>query len=1430
MHVVYATVVVPGIYTLFIEPGAIVKFLTGTGIDISQGGALFANKIVFTHINDDTVGGDTLADGYTVAPPMDAYTLSGNFTFGDDTELRGITQNNALTGTISTRKVLSRGSTYRVSGTLTIANGGSLTIPPGPVLKMEDKAAIVVNSGATLSAVGTRAAPIIITSIKDDSVSGDTNGDGDKTIPQPGDWEEIKNNGGVINLAFVSALYGGYGQYSNQGDAIIRTASGTTTMDCCVVMHSNLRLIGRTGGTVTAENCILQDGRWGIDGVVTFVNGVIADCNTGANGATVRNSILWECDTYASGGAISDCVCWSLGGSRPQSIAFNEASGNIWGDPLFVDPDNGDFRIQEGSPCVDAADSSVAPEFDYYGQPRITVTEQGTNTVGQLADIGICELMPRNVTSDIDLVPQNVRTVTNAVPGELLFVKWEVKNAGGNELEGAWRDTVSLVSNNGREIQLGVKTTTGVIAPGGSIFCSGYFTVPPISEGEWYPKVNVNSYRDVFEGALGVNNALVGDRALIVMAEALDPSVAREGVIGGGTPSVIKLTFGADDENRMVKFDVPAGVKVTWGFGFMPQGASQSGSMTAADGGVMFRVPEGATDVYVVLESDKTVTYEMTTESTKMVITGVTPNTLPSSGTTTLVITGAGFGETNAVLLSTATDSIRLQSIAKDASGNLIATVDCAQLNAGQVYDVKVESGDKLAELARAVNISKVECKGVREARLILPETARQGRIGVGYIEYANVGTGDMLAPIFKIKGDMSSTLVSIGSSVNEMTESIRLVGVGDKYPAGVINPGCKNRLPFFFMVKGSFRLELSVVDSSSDEQRNSIYKTWDEFTEAISQAATELNRFGVSSDYDEIYSVAMRAGVGDFVTKLKGRVCDARTGEPFSDIDVKISDTNNVLIANLRTDATGCFEISKLKSGEIYVVSSKECQLYEKWSAANSRLGEVVFLANPRGGIKCSVNGCVHTDVTVTAVNLLTEGIYAAVQDGEGFVISNLVDGEYEIHTQINGFYSLTNNYMVAVVDGVCTNGLVSLDFVPSGVVAGSFTDSEGDALSNIRCFVRNTMTDIVFEFVSDSAGKVMINVPAGEYELSVENDYSLSEQYIFEVVENVLADHNFKLDRSPFVISPAMGFAPLKCALEFTLATNAFTQSFSCEWDFDGDGMVDSTDLAPVWTYNSAGMQNISGVLTFADGRKLRISRKKAVEVLDDQVEELAEGTVKLDEQSGWSIVESGDGYYIVKPNWTSVPLYLDKGVKIIDPALPLVPVEILSLEMIGGEEVVLNVKPISVNVAYSKLKATYPITLMSTGSSVPKGGNAKASIKSEISYKNEPIEVTGGAKVEGEVCLILRDGKLEKFNVSLDAELSAKIALTGKKGFNKQYVIPGTDNVFPVGMIPVSWNMYIFAKGSVEGGGLCTMYSILLCGIRLYEGERKIFNFKL
>ena len=920
VHVVYQTVVVPSIYTIFIEPGAIVKFMTGTGIDISQGGAFFANGIVFTHINDDTVGGDTLNDGFTVAPPMDAYYLAGAFTFGDDTELRGITQNNALTGTIATQKTLSRGSTYRISGTLTIASGGSLTIPPGTVLKMEDKAAIVVNSGATLNAIGTRAAPITFTSIKDDTISGDTNGDGSNTIPQPGDWEEIKNNGGTMNLAFVTALYGGYGQYSNQGDAIIRTAGGKTTMDSCVVKHSNLRLIGRTGGTVYAENCILEDGRWGIDGAATFVNGVIADCNTGANGANLWNSVVWECDAAISGGTAANCIVWNVDGNQPQSIAFDESTGNIWSDPLFVDPDNGDFRILEGSPCVDAADGAVAPELDFYGQPRITITESSaTNLVGQFADIGICEVMPRYVASDIDLVPQSVRTTTNAVPGQLLFVKWEIANIGGREVDAAWRDTISLVSESGREVVLGDKTTSSRIGVGGSVFCSGYFTVPPISEGTWYPKVNVNSYHDIFEGSLAANNALAGERAVIIGLEALDPSISREGVVNAGSPTVLRLAFGEEDENRMVKLDVPAGVTARWGFGFMPQGVSKSGAMTASGGGVMFRVPDGATEVYVVLESDATATYNLTTESTQMTITGVSPATLPASGMTTLTISGAGLGETNEVALVGAAGRVVLDAPQKDASGNLVVTVDCAKLAAGKTYDLAVTSGGASATLPGAVAVSKAEGKGLFWARLVVPDSVRQGRKCTCYVEYGNDGNADIPAPVIQISVDGDALLGRTGGTPEFAL--LQFVAAGVPSSAGVLTSGSSQK--FSFVMLAGARNTLSLHSSVGQNSVPAPWKSASAYAAAVSVSATRIGRRGQDpTEYSTVLELARVTDADAPDSSIFGVVADSE-GRSLGDVVVSLlsSGETNVLAVAM-SDNKGYYSFCGLTAG-VYRVTA---------------------------------------------------------------------------------------------------------------------------------------------------------------------------------------------------------------------------------------------------------------------------------------------------------------------------------------------------------------------------------------------------------------------------------------------------------------------------------------------------------------------------
>ncbi|MBC8231637.1 hypothetical protein H8E77_18970, partial [bacterium] len=79
---------------------------------------------------------------------------------------------------------------------------------------------------------------------------------------------------------------------------------------------------------------------------------------------------------------VTNCIFWDDSAneihvySGEPIITFSdiaggwEGEGNIDADPLFVDPENGDFHLTVDSPCIDTGTLEGSPEFDFEGDPR----------------------------------------------------------------------------------------------------------------------------------------------------------------------------------------------------------------------------------------------------------------------------------------------------------------------------------------------------------------------------------------------------------------------------------------------------------------------------------------------------------------------------------------------------------------------------------------------------------------------------------------------------------------------------------------------------------------------------------------------------------------------------------------------------------------------------------------------------------------------------------------------------------------------------------------------------------------------------------------------------------------------------------------------------------------------------------------------------
>lgn len=287
---------------LFIEPGTIVKFaddayLTVNGSLIAQGTK--DQPIIFTSIKDDLAGGDTNTDGGASAPAPGDWTYIGFKDQSKDAnsiiehaiiryagEYRGqrfgaiyleaasptILNNTiedafwyAISADVNSFPVVAGNQTqnnpgnglevrdgdmttngawrnldmpYVILGHVTVHDGATLSIDPGVIIKLGNDAYFDVNGA--FRAVGSVDDKITFTSLRDDTVGGDTNGDQASSAPAPGDWTYIsfKDQSNDANTIIQNAIIRYAGEYRRQPSGAIHLEGASPTISNTLIENS----------------------------------------------------------------------------------------------------------------------------------------------------------------------------------------------------------------------------------------------------------------------------------------------------------------------------------------------------------------------------------------------------------------------------------------------------------------------------------------------------------------------------------------------------------------------------------------------------------------------------------------------------------------------------------------------------------------------------------------------------------------------------------------------------------------------------------------------------------------------------------------------------------------------------------------------------------------------------------------------------------------------------------------------------------------------------------------------------------------------------------------------------------------------------------------------------------------------------------------
>ncbi|MFH1149805.1 MAG: right-handed parallel beta-helix repeat-containing protein [Actinomycetota bacterium] len=197
-----------------------------------------------------------------------------------------------------------------IDGWLIVPREVTLTVQSGTVVKFVSGGIYVEGSFLT-QMVPDQEKPVL-TSVKDDSILGDTNGDGGRSAPEPGDWSALfLAPGADTNISAPSHFkYGGKNTNT--------TIEGNRHVVCSSELYS-------TSGTLTLSGCTFEK---------SAANGLTVVGEAALSGNTFIDNGLWGCQV----------ACWQ-GNSSVSGCHFTSGNYGLLVTGEYTSVDTNDFSV-----------------------------------------------------------------------------------------------------------------------------------------------------------------------------------------------------------------------------------------------------------------------------------------------------------------------------------------------------------------------------------------------------------------------------------------------------------------------------------------------------------------------------------------------------------------------------------------------------------------------------------------------------------------------------------------------------------------------------------------------------------------------------------------------------------------------------------------------------------------------------------------------------------------------------------------------------------------------------------------------------------------------------------------------------------------------------------------------------------------------------